>query len=184
MEPRAGALLIASPELLDPNFASAVVLILDSDDDGALGVVLNRPTHVLVGEVLQPWDDVVTSPEVMFMGGPVATDSAIAVARLHDPKDEPVGWRPSFADVGLVDLDSPVEIIDGSLCEMRLFAGYAGWGAGQLQAEIAEGSWYVVEADPADLFREDTHDLRRDLLRRQSGQLAWVSTRPADPSMN
>lgn len=184
MEPRAGALLIASPEMLDPNFASSVVLLLDNDDDGALGVVINRPSQVLVGEVLEPWGEVVTAPEVMFIGGPVGTDSALAVARLRDPSDEPVGWRAAFADVGLVDLDSPVEIVDGSLREMRLFAGYAGWGAGQLQAEIAEGAWYVVPAEPADLFREDTADLRRDLLRRQPGKLAWVSTRPADPSMN
>ncbi|MDN5894029.1 MAG: YqgE/AlgH family protein [Nocardioides sp.] len=184
MEPTAGSLLIASPALLDPNFASAVILLLDADADGALGVVINRPSQVLVGDVLEPWAEVATTPEVMFIGGPVALDSALAVARLRDAEDQPVGWRPAFDDVGMVDLDSPVELVDGSLREMRLYAGYAGWGAGQLEDEIAEGSWYVVPGAPGDLFREHTDDLRRELLRRQPGSLAWVSTRPADPLMN
>ncbi|WP_067428742.1 YqgE/AlgH family protein [Nocardioides jensenii] len=184
MEPSAGTLLVAAAELSDPNFGGSVVLLLDADQDGALGVVLNRPSMLLVADVLRPWADVVTEPEVLFVGGPVATDGALAVARLADPEDEPVGFRTSFADVGLIDLDSPVELVDGSVCEVRVFAGYAGWGAGQLEAEIAEGSWYVVPALTADLFREDTTTLRRDVLRRQPGELAWVSTRPADPMQN
>lgn len=175
---------MASPELVDPNFADAVVLLLDVGEDGALGVVLNHPSMVLVAEALTDWRDLVAEPGVLFRGGPVSTDGALAVARLADPDDEPVGFKATFADIGLLDLDSPLELVEGGLADLRIFAGYAGWGAEQLAAEIAEGSWYVVPATAADLFREDTTTLRADVLRRQPGELAWVSTRPADPLMN
>lgn len=184
MDPRPGSLLVATAALVDPNFADSVVLLLDADGDGALGVVLNRPSVVPVADVLDDWRDVVTEPGVLFRGGPVGPDAALAVARLSRPDDEPLGFRPTFDDVGLVDLDSPVELVDEGLSALRIFAGYAGWGAGQLEAEVAEGSWYVVPAEPADVFREDPTDLRRDVLRRQPGELAWASTRPVDPTLN
>ena len=184
MEPTPGTLLVASPDLLDPNFADAVVLVLDADESGALGVILNRPSQVPVAAVLESWADVVADPEVLFHGGPVSTDGALAVAVLADPDDEPVGWRATYGAVGLIDLDSPVELVDGSVRAMRVFAGYAGWGAEQLIEEIAEGSWYVVASELDDVFRADVEDLRRRVLRRQPGELAWVSTRPADPLMN
>jgi putative transcriptional regulator len=184
MDIRPGALLVATPALMDPNFAESVVLLLDADDSGALGVILNRPSVVPVSDVLEQWAGVVADPDVLFRGGPVGLDGALAVARLADPSDEPVGWRSTFDTVGLVDLDSPIELVADSLRSMRVFAGYAGWGSGQLEAEVAEGSWYVVPSEPGDLFRSDVAGLRRDVLRRQPGELAWVSTRPVDPSMN
>jgi putative transcriptional regulator len=179
-----GALLVAAPTLIDPNFADTVVLILDNDENGALGVILNRPSPVPVVEVLGDWCDVVTDPDVLYRGGPVSTDGALAVGRLADSAEEPVGWRSVFEDFGIVDLDTPVELVDGTLGAMRIFAGYAGWGAGQLKDEIEEGSWYVVPSEPDDVFREDPTDLWRDVLRRQPGELAWISTRPANPSLN
>jgi putative transcriptional regulator len=179
-----GALLVAAPTLIDPNFADTVVLILDNDENGALGVILNRPSPVPVVEVLGDWCDVVTDPDVLYRGGPVSTDGALAVGRLADSDEEPVGWRSVFEDFGIVDLDTPVELVDGTLGAMRIFAGYAGWGAGQLKDEIEEGSWYVVPSEPDDVFREDPTDLWRDVLRRQPGELAWISTRPANPSLN
>lgn len=175
---------MASPELVDPNFADSVVLLLEHGDDGTLGVVLNRPSMVLVAEVLTEWRDVVSEPGVLFRGGPVSTDGALAVARPVDPADEPVGFRATSGGVGLLDLDSPRELVADGLADLRIYAGYAGWGAGQLEAEIAEGGWYVVPSEPGDLFGEDTKTLRRDVLRRQPGEMAWVSTRPADPGMN
>ncbi len=181
---RPGALLVAAPVLIDPNFADTVVLILDADDNGALGIVLNRPTGVPVIEVLGDWSDVVTEPVVLYRGGPVSTDGALAVGRLADLADQPVGWRAVVDDLGIVDLDTPVELVDGSLASMRIFAGYAGWAAGQLEGEIDEGSWYVVPSEPTDVFRTDPTDLWRDVLRRQPGELAWVSTRPVDPGLN
>ena len=182
-EVRAGMLLVATPALLDPNFADTVVLMLDVDEGGALGVVLNRPTGVPVAEVLDPWSEVVAEPEVLFQGGPVSTDGALGVALLSDPEDAPVGFREVDGALGLVDLDTPVELVTGSLAGMRIFAGYAGWGAEQLEAEIEEGSWYVVPGEGPDVFRHDSTDLWRDVLRRQPGELSWHSTRPFDPDL-
>jgi putative transcriptional regulator len=186
--PRAGRLLVASPTLVDPNFARTIVLLLDIDDDGVLGVVLNRPSEVPVGEVLEPWADVVGAPRVLFRGGPVGTDSALAVARLADegqPADEqPVGWRPLFEGTGLVDLDAPSEVIVPALRGMRIYAGYAGWSVGQLDAEIAEGAWYVVPGERRDVFNSDPADLWQQVLRRQPAPLAWLATYPADPTQN
>jgi putative transcriptional regulator len=183
-QPVAGMLLVATPALVDPNFADSVVLLLDVDDNGALGVVLNRPSGVPVDAVLDGWADVVAEPDVLFQGGPVGADGALAVALLRDPDDVPVGFRAVDGRLGLVDLDAPVELLTGSLAGLRIFAGYAGWGAEQLDGEIEEGSWYVVPGEPADPFRLDTSELWRDVLRRQPGEMAWHSTRPADPELN
>ena len=177
-------LLVATPVLLDPNFVDTVVLMLDVDDGGALGVVLNRPTGVPVSDVLDPWGEVVAEPEVLFQGGPVSTEGALGVALLRDENDSPVGFREVDGRLGVVDLDTPVELVDGSLEGMRIFAGYAGWGSDQLRAEIEEGSWYVVPAEAGDPFRVDTSELWREVLRRQPGELAWHSTRPLDPELN
>ena len=183
-EVEAGMLLVATPALLDPNFVDTVVLLLDVDDDGALGVVLNRPSGVPVSEVLGGWGEVVVEPEVLFQGGPVSTQGALAVAMLRADDDVPVGFRAVDGRLGLVDLDTPLELLEGSLEGLRIFAGYAGWGAEQLAGEIEEGSWYVVPAQLPDVFRVDSRDLWRDVLRRQPGELAWHSTRPFDPDLN
>ncbi|WP_209715631.1 YqgE/AlgH family protein [Marmoricola sp. OAE513] len=187
MEPVPGSLLVASPTLSDPHFARTIVLLLDAGHDGALGVVLNRPSEVAVGEVLSSWEDVVSGPGVLFRGGPVETDSALAVAVVHadgSEEDEPVGWRRVFEGVGLVDLDAPVELLASALSSLRIFAGYAGWSAGQLEDEIAEGAWYVVPAESADVFRPDPSGLWAQVLRRQGGQLAMLATMPAEPGHN
>jgi putative transcriptional regulator len=180
----AGMLLVATPVLLDPNFADTVVLLLDVDPDGALGVVLNRPSPVTVAEVLGQWGTAVAEPHVLFHGGPVGTDAALAVALLRDPADVPVGFRAVRGSLGLLDLDTPTELLADSLAGLRIFAGYAGWAPGQLEGEVEEGSWYVVAGEALDAFRGDTGALRRDVLRRQPGELAWHATRPADPDLN
>lgn len=177
-------LLVAAPTLVDPNFAATVVLLLDVDSDGALGVVVNRPSAVLVGDVLDGWGDVVAEPEVLFRGGPVSTEGALAVGRLADPDDPPEGFRAVFGPMGVVDLDAPADVVGRRLAELRIFAGYAGWGAGQLEDEVEGGDWYVVPAEGSDVFRADPSELRRDVLRRQPGDLAWHATRPADPGQN
>jgi putative transcriptional regulator len=180
--PRPGRLLVASPQLLDPNFERSVVLLLDHDEAGSLGVVLNRPSPVLVGDVLGGWEGLVGEPGVLFHGGPVSTDSALAVASLATGH-EPVGFRRLFDDTGILDLDTPTELLDAAIRGVRIFAGYAGWGAGQLTAEIEEGSWYVVPLEDGDVFGPPDRLWNR-VLRRQPGELAWVSTRPADPTVN
>ena len=95
-----------------------------------------------------------------------------------------LGLREVVDRLALLDLDTPVELVSDELDGLRIFAGYAGWGAGQLEREIEEGSWYVVPGIARDVFRADTSTLRRDVLRRQPGDLAWHSTRPVDPDLN
>ena len=182
-----GRLLVASPALADSNFSRAVVLLLDHSDTGALGVVLNMPSAAPVADILPDWAETVTGPDVLFHGGPVGLDSALAVASLAAPvgsAEEPVGWQRIFGQVGVVDLDTPTELIAPALAQMRIFAGYAGWSAGQLETEIEEGSWYVVPSEPGDVFAAEPLGLWVRVLRRQPGELAWVSTCPLDPTQN
>lgn len=184
-EPATGRLLVARPELLDPNFMGGVILLLDHDEEGTLGVVLNRPTPVSVGSVLPHWAELVDPPAVLFDGGPVSTDSALAIGCVPQTEGtDPVGFRRLFGPVGMIDLDTPLEVLAPAMTRLRIFAGYAGWGAGQLEAELSEDSWYVVPSTTADVFHPATAPLRREVLRRQPGQLAWVSTKPLNPGLN
>jgi len=183
-----GRLLVATPLLEDPNFRRSVVLILEHDEDGGtLGVILNRPSEIAVHQVLPPWDALATGPSVLFQGGPVQTDSALALAAVMSG-DEPLGWRrlqgKTSTRLGTVDLDAPPEILAGEITQMRIFAGYAGWAAGQLESEIREGAWYVVDSEPGDTFNSDPENLWRAVLRRQRNELAFVSTFPDDPTLN
>ncbi|MFF3749995.1 YqgE/AlgH family protein [Streptomyces sp. NPDC002018] len=178
-----GRLLVATPALADPNFDRAVVLLLDHDEEGSLGVVLNRPTPVDVGEILEPWGELAGEPGVVFQGGPVSLDSALALAVI--PGDHgPLGWRRVYGAIGLVDLETPPELLARALGSLRVFAGYAGWGPGQLEDELREGAWYVVESEPGDVSSPRPERLWRAVLRRQRGELAMVATYPDDPSLN
>ena len=183
LAPLTGRLLVASPLLGDSNFARAVILVLDHDEDGALGVVVNRPTPVTVGEVLPGWQAYTSGPGVVFQGGPVALDSALALAAVPGT-GEPLGWRRVVGGLGLVDLDAPPELLAAEMAAMRVFAGYAGWGPGQLEGELAEGAWYLVAAEPGDAFTLAPEGLWRAVLRRQRSSLALVSTYPGDPAHN
>lgn len=186
---RPGRLLVATPILEDPNFRRSVVLVVDhGPEEGTLGVVLNRPTEVAVGQILPPWAALASGPDVVFQGGPVGLDSALALAHLPGT-DEPLGWRaldgiPAVARVGLVDLDSPPSLLAEDIDLFRVFAGYAGWGPGQLRSEITEGTWYVLTAELGDVFAESPERLWQSVLRRQGGDLAFVATYPEDPSLN
>lgn len=179
-----GALLVAQPEMGDPHFADSVVLVLDVDDDGALGVVINQPTGLLVDTVFEEWRSLVDAPDVLFRGGPVGTDGALALALLQDATQVPPGFRPVVGRLGVLDLETPSELVEPFLVRLRIFAGYAGWGAGQLEDEIAEGAWYVVPSRPEDPFGAEGDGLGRAVLRRQPGELAWQSTRPVDSGLN
>ena len=188
-ESLAGRLLVATPMLGDPNFRRTVVLVVEDDpDEGTLGVVLNRPTEVHLNQVLEAWTELVTGPPVVFKGGPVSPNSALALA-LARTGDEPLGWRslagsPVMSRVGLVDLEAPPELLAGGITSLRVFAGYAGWGPGQLQTEIDEGAWYVLQAEAADVFDPEPEQLWRAVLRRSGGALALVATYPEDPGLN
>ena len=182
--PAVGRLLVATPSLVDPNFAGSVLLLLDHDDDGSLGVVLNRPSAITVASVLPDWAASVDPPEVLFEGGPVSPDAALAVALVPEAGTDPIGFRRLFDRSGIIDLDTPPEVLAPAITRMRVFAGYSGWGSGQLQSEIDEGSWYVVDSTVHDIFDDEPGALWSAVLRRQPGSLAWVSTRPADPTLN
>ncbi|MBQ1119494.1 YqgE/AlgH family protein [Streptomyces sp. B15] len=307
-----GRLLVATPVLADPNFDRAVVLLLDHDEEGSLGVVLNRPTPVDVSDILEPWAALTGEPGVVFQGGPVSLDAALGVAvvpsgrgdrtdggpgravdggtgaasdekraptadsapppgkqaeepggrpvdRPDAPRgpaenatgrggpatgrgsatgrpetagesasggdtegadtaeadpgaaagigpeadagpgpgldagtdtdtvldtDGPLGWRRVHGAIGLVDLEAPPELLAAELGSLRIFAGYAGWGPGQLEKELSEGAWYVVESEPGDVSSPAPERLWRSVLRRQRSELALVATYPDDPSLN
>jgi len=182
-----GRLLVASTKLGDPNFERAVVLVLDHGDDGALGVVLNRPTQVPVGEILQPWKDqaLLAPPAVVFRGGPVSPDAVIGLARASTAEAaSAAAWRAVVSTVGIVDLSVPPEHQPVDLCGTRLFWGYSGWAPDQLEAELAEGAWYVLEALAADVFCTEADTLWHDVVRRQGGDLSLLAAYPSQPSLN
>jgi len=184
-----GRLLVATPKLADPNFDRAVVLLLDHDVEGTLGVVLNRPTPVGVGDVLEPWAALAGTPAVVFQGGPVSLDSALALAVVpgeprQDSGTDTLGWRRVHGAIGMVDLEAPPELLAAELGSLRIFAGYSGWGPGQLEKELLDGAWYVVESEPGDVSAPDPERMWRSVLRRQRNELAMVATYPDDPSLN
>ncbi len=180
-----GRLLVSTPALLDPNFRRSVVLLLDHDDDGALGVVLDRPLELPVVDVLPGWESEVAAPEVLFSGGPVSTGAALGVAVLApETPAAPLGWRRMFADTGLIDLDTPVEVVSGAIGAMRIFAGYSGWGPGQLEAEVEERAWVLLPSQPEDLVTASPDALWRHVWRRQGGRLALLADFPEDPAAN
>lgn len=179
-----GRLLVAVHGLADPNFHRAVVLVLNHDDDGALGVVLDRPLDVAVGSILPEWQDAVSPPAVVFQGGPVGLDGALAVAVVPTGMPEHPSVNRITGEFALVDLEAdPAEA--GKACSaVRVFAGYSGWGAGQLEDEIAAGGWYVLPAQADDLVTPEPAGLWRRVLRRQGGDLALVSTYSENPLLN
>ena len=183
-EPHAGNLLVASVALADGVFNRTVVLVLDADGDGALGVVVNEVSPTALESVLPDWVPVVSEPRLLFHGGPVSPNGAICLAKVRVSGEEPPGWRRLFGDVGLLHLDTPVEIVAGAYSDLRIFAGYAGWASGQLESELEEGMWHVVDAEPGDVFGAEPLRLWRAVLRRQRSSLALFSTWVDDPAQN
>lgn len=186
-----GRLLVATPNLGDPNFERTVVLVLEHGDEGALGVVLNRPSGLDVAEPLPEWAPAAAHPPVVFIGGPVAPSAAVCLARLGRNGGAD-GWQPlldgildrSERPVGTLDLDSDPDEAIPRLEEIRVFAGYAGWGPGQIEEEIADGGWFVVDADPGDPLSPAPEHLWSAVLRRQQGTVALFAAYPADLSLN
>ena len=183
-----GRLLVATPLLTEDTFSRTVVQLLQHDEEGALGVVVNRPSHTPLSEVLPGWALLAPDPVTVFLGGPVQPSAAICLGRLArdvvpaEPEEEPsYVVVPGAPWLGTIDLDAeaaePVE-------EVRVFAGYAGWSAGQLEAEVDEGAWWVCDALPGDCFTDAPRHLWRDVLRRQGMPLSLVASYPPDPALN
>jgi putative transcriptional regulator len=179
-----GRLLVAGPGLIDPNFALSVVLVGRHGDDGALGLILDRPTDIAVGEYLPGWVERLSDPPVVFVGGPVQREAAIGLARLLPGAEPPDGWEPLAGDTGLIDLAGAPGDVVGALAALRVFSGYAGWGTGQLDMEHATGDWLVVDAEPEDAFTTEPASLRPRVLRRNGGVLAMYAHLPPDPELN
>lgn len=178
-----GRLLVATPVMEDPNFLRSVILVLDHDEDGALGVVLNRASSITVHETLHDWVDLAAVPQVVFGGGPVEPTAVVALgAARADAVTE--GATAILDRVRLVNLDDDPALAALDLEQIRLFAGYAGWVPEQLEDEIDQGAWFAVDAEPDDVFTDEPERLWHDVLRRQSGKLRMLSTYPDDPALN
>jgi len=184
--PGKGSLLVASPTLTDPNFFRSVVFLLaHDDDDGSLGVVLNRPSPIPVEEIVPGWGDLAASPPVLFLGGPVQPGAAICIGRAELPQTaQAVGFAPLFGNLGTVDLHEDPADVPVQLAEVRVFTGYAGWGPGQLADEIGSGSWHVLESYNQDVLSGDPESLWSRVLRRQGGWLAVLALYPSDLASN
>jgi putative transcriptional regulator len=169
-----GHLLIAAPSLFD-YFRRTVILVLEHTEEGAMGVVLNRPSETTVGEAVTALADIADRDELVRLGGPVSPESVVALGEFADPNE---AASPLVGSIGLLDPDGP----EPTLRRLRVYAGYAGWGPGQLDGEVDEGAWIVEPLDPEDLFKDG--DLWAEALRRKGGAFSLVATMPADPSLN
>lgn len=181
-----GRLLVAAPQLVDPNFDRGVVLMVEHTESGALGVVLNRPGGVPVREILDRWDPLASEPAVMHVGGPVEREAVLALGAHTDPgAAAAAGVTMVVGPIGVVDLSREPEEIRAELTGLRLFSGYAGWGPGQLEDELEAGGWMVVDAEPADVLTESPSDLWSTVLRRQADPaLRRLVLYPPDLSAN
>jgi putative transcriptional regulator len=174
-----GKLLVSSPSLVDPNFRKTVVLVAHHDDDGAMGLVLSRPSDVVASEVVPTLTGIPGSDEPVFVGGPVQPESFMALAEFVDLSQ---AAAPIMGDLGFMPADADPEELP--IKRLRLFAGYSGWGEGQLEGELAEGSWIVVDAIAEDAFAGDPDELWRSVLHRKGGPFALMENMPFDPGLN
>jgi putative transcriptional regulator len=175
-----GKLLVASPALVDPNFARTVVLITEHNEEGAMGIVLNRPSETALDEV-SPELAEIAGPGPVCVGGPVQPEALVLLAEFSDPSA--AAWIV-VADVGLASSDLEISELAGVVRRGRVYAGYSGWGEGQLELEMEVESWIVEPPLPNELFPEDPESLWHDVLERKGGQYALVARMPDDPSVN
>ena len=189
LAPIEGRVLVATPLIEEPIFFRAVILLHEHDDDaGTLGVVLNRPTDYLVGDVLPGWQDRTSAPAVVFSGGPVADSAALALGLTASPPemgaDAPPGLTFLFDRLAVVDLEGDAALAEPDLHQLRIYRGYAGWGAHQLRNEVRSGAWWVFNSGAEDWFSSDPSQLWSSILRRQGAGWKMWATAPIDPEVN
>ncbi len=180
MDSLQGKLLIAAPSLVDPNFRRAVVLVAQHTEEGAMGLVLNRPSEATVAEAVPPLADLVEADEAVWAGGPVEPGGVIVVAAYTEPDE---AAEIVFGEVGFMPAEADPDDVAASTRRARVFAGYAGWSAGQLEDELGEDAWFVEPAREEDVFNA-SDDLWSDVLARKGGPYALLSKMPPDPSLN
>jgi putative transcriptional regulator len=176
-----GQLLIAGPSLLDPNFWRTVVLVVEHSDEGALGLVLNRPSETTVGEVAAQLDELLDPSESLYIGGPVQPSGVIVLAEFEDAGDAAL---IAFGDVGVLAADVSLEQDRVGVRNGRAFAGHAGWGPGQLDSELERGDWILEPARLGDAFSGEPDELWGNVLTRKGGSYALIARMPTDPSVN
>src|SRR5438270_11612825 len=180
-ESLAGQLLLASPALQDPNFVRTVVLVSLHSDEGAMGLILNRPSAVAVSEAVPQLQPAVSDAEPVFVGGPVQPTSVVLLAEFLDPA--PAGLLV-LGRIGFPAADADIEHLGEAIVRSRVFAGFAGWGGGQLDAEVEHGDWIAQAALPDDVFTELPGELWSSVLQRKGGSYALLARMPLDPSVN
>jgi putative transcriptional regulator len=181
MDSMRGQLLVAGPTLLDPNFWRTVVLIVEHNEDGALGLVLNRPSETSVGEAVPQLTELLDPAQDLFIGGPVQPSAVIVLAEFEDPTEAAL---IAFDDVGVLGTGPSEEQLSASIRAGRAFLGHAGWGPGQLDGELERGDWILEPAKLEDAFSSEARRLWSEVLTRKGGSYALVARMPADPSMN
>jgi putative transcriptional regulator len=179
MESARGQLLIAGPTLLDPNFWRTVVLVIEHTDEGALGLVLNRPSETVVGDAVPDLGELIDDDDLLFIGGPVQPAAVVVLGRFEDPSDSALIAFDDIGVLGNTDSDEGAGLIEG-----RAFVGHAGWGPGQLDAELERNDWILESAARSDAFTTSPGDLWASVLTRKGGSYALVARMPPDPSWN
>ena len=177
-----GQLLVAGPTLLDPNFHRTVVLVCEHDDEGAMGLVLNRPSPILAQQAIPELTDALGTDDCLWLGGPVQTTSVVVLADFVDDGEEEA--MEVAGQIGLVLPGSDLDAVAATVHRARAFLGYAGWGEGQLDGEVERDDWIVTDFDPGDAFTESPDALWKRVLNRKGGAYAFLSTMPPDPSLN
>ena len=176
MDSLQGQLLISSPLLQDPNFRRTVVLMTHHDEEGAMGLVLSRPSEIRVAEAVPELAEL-PGDELVYVGGPVQPEAVVVLVE-HESEPE----LPIVGNVAFMQADADVDELD--TVRARVFAGYSGWGPGQLEGELEESSWIVVPAEADDAFAPDPDELWRNVLHRKGGKFALIATMPYDPKLN
>ncbi len=176
-----GQLLLSSPAMFDPNFRRTVVLVTEHSPEGAMGVVLNRPSSVSVADAVPNLALLAGADALVHVGGPVQPEAVVALAELDDPSE---AAAVAFGSVGYLRADVDPASFEGGVRRIRVFAGYSGWAAGQLDGEMEEGAWIVEEATADDVFCAVPEELWATVLTRKGGRYRLLATMPADPTAN
>ncbi|MGH2706501.1 MAG: YqgE/AlgH family protein [Actinomycetota bacterium] len=180
MDSMVGSLLVAAGSLFDPNFRRTVVLVAEHGDEGALGLVLNRPADATVEEAAPALAGLVPPGSPVFLGGPVRPEAAVVLAEFEDPA---LAGKTVLESIGFPPDDAEPDELEG-VRRARVFAGHAGWGPGQLERELEESAWIVDPAGPEDIFSDHPEELWAEVLRRKGGKYRMLALMPFDPSTN